>query len=63
MNQRKAKRIRSELRENLQDPYFQDHPIAEQNLLESAVKRATRNAKKFYLNISKNKRNKFEITQ
>lgn len=60
MNQRKAKRIRSEMRENLQDPYFSEVPGF---ILDSAVKSATRKAKDFYNNLTKKKRHKFEITQ
>lgn len=60
MNQRKAKRIRAELRENFQDPYFSKVPI---HVMEKAVKRATRSAKKFYTGISRQKRNRFEIIQ
>lgn len=59
MNQKKAKRIRSDMRMAIaQDPTFRELPTA---ALPGMTKKAMRTAKQFYNNIARPKRRRFEI--
>ena len=61
MNQRKAKRIRADMRMAIaQDPIFKDVPIAS---FPKFLKRATRRAKSFYGSIIRSKRHRFEVIE